>query len=154
MRIPAFSSLRLLTGNLLALACCCCFSGAAAAQEFGEPERFGENGRAFSVGQNDYYLLSRRSYISEDSRGYEGQIRQVKKYPGGGYEIKIRDFLARCVAPFDNMTYVIWFEPGEQDQGKGTSVDIKNPASLPSPRLKDSYNLYWAACRNTFGKFK
>jgi hypothetical protein len=123
-------------------------------QEMGRLQTFGSDGRLFSAGPNDYFLLSRQSYVSEDSSGYEGQIRQVKKYPGGGYEIKLREYIARCVAPFDNMMYVVWYEAGQREQGASHSVDIKNPGRFPGLATKDSYNLYWAACHGEFRKFK
>lgn len=124
-------------------------------QDMGRLETFGTEGRLFSSGSiDDFFLLSRQSYLTEDSRGYEGQIRQVKKYPGGGYEIKIRDYLARCVAPFDNMTMVTWYEPGQTDRSTGRMVEIKSPDKFPGAGTKDSYNLYWAACHGRFRKFR
>lgn len=130
------------------------FCASLRAQEVGPLQTFGSDGRLFSAGDNDYYLLSRRSYMTEDSSGYDGQIRQVKKYPGGGFEIKIKDYIARCNAPFDNDVLVVWFEPGEKETGQGRSVAIKRPDKFPGSATKDSYNLYWAACHGNFKKFK
>ncbi len=124
----------------------------AHSQEFGPIQTFGSNGRLFSAGDNDYFLLSRQSYATEDSTGYQGQIRVVKKYSGGGYEIKMRDYIARCNAPFDHMVQIVWSEPGKE--GSEHTVAIKNPTNFPAEVTKDSYNLYWAACHGQFRKFK
>jgi hypothetical protein len=124
----------------------------AAAQEMGAPQTYGTDGRLFSAGTIDYFLLSRRSYLTEDSSGYEGQVRAVRKYPGGGYEIKLKDFTARCIAPFDNIVQIAWSDPAQQ--GSKHVVPVKNPAKFPRQDAKESYNLYWAACRNVFQKFK
>jgi hypothetical protein len=128
--------------------------GSAICQELGPIERFGADGRLFSSGGDDYFLLSRQRYVSEDSSGYEGQVRIVKKYPNGGYEIHMRDYIARCVAPFDKQVYVVWAAAGEMDSKPGEPISITNPESLPNAANKESYNLYWAACHNQFRKFK
>ena len=146
--------MRLANSYLLLAFSVAVFAGMANAQEMGPLQTFGSDGRLFSSSGDDYFLLSRQSYATEDSRGYDGQIRQVKKYPGGGYEIKMRDFIARCVAPFDNMVYVVWYQPGARDESTSRSVDIKTPHRFPGAATKDSYNLYWAACHGQFRKFK
>jgi hypothetical protein len=120
------------------------------AQQLGEVKAFGDNGRLFSPGSIDYYLLSIQSYMTEDSTGYLGSVRAVKKYPGGGYEIKIKDYSARCVAPFDHIVQITWSEPGTENS---VSVPI-NPDKRPAADTKESYNLYWAACRGQFQKYK
>jgi hypothetical protein len=128
------------------------YGGTARAQETGPLEKFGTDGRLFSSGQDDYFLLSKQSYVSEDSAGYSGQVRIVKKYEGGGYEIKLKNFSARCRAPFDNIVAIYWSEPGNEDAPD--PVEIKNPNRFPGAAVKDSYNLYWAACYGQFRKFK
>jgi hypothetical protein len=125
----------------------------AQSQEMGPSETFGSDGRLFSSGDDDYYLLSRQSYVSEDSAGYEGQLRIRRKYANGGYEIKIMDYTARCSAPFDNMVMVTIREAGSNDYDSGR-VDIKVPDRHPGSGKKPSYNLFWAVCRNQFRKFK
>jgi hypothetical protein len=97
-------------------------------------------------------MLSRQSYATEDSSGHQGQVRAVKKYPGGGYEIIVKDYIARCYAPFDHMVEIIWSNPGQEDSAH--SVAIKNSSKLPEQATKESYNLYWAACHGQFQKFK
>jgi hypothetical protein len=125
---------------------------AAVAQERGPLQDYGTDGRLFSSGTIDYFLLSRRSYLSEDSGGYDGQVRAVIKHPGGAYEIKLKDYFARCNAPFDHMVYIAWSDPGQQESTH--SVSIKTPTRFPGEAAKESYNLYWAACHNVFQKFK
>jgi hypothetical protein len=79
-------------------------------------------------------------------------VRAVKKYPGGEFEIIMKDYIARCYAPFDNMVEIIWSDPGQQ--GSEHSVPIKNPTRFPGQATKESYNLYWAAWQGQFLKFK
>jgi len=123
------------------------------AQEVGTLQSYGTDGRLFSTGEIDYFLLSRQSYGTEDSIGYTGQIRIVKKYAGDGFEIQMRDYTARCTS-YDENIYVMWSEAGKGDSGEGRMVDIKTPNRLARPAVKDSYNLYWAACKGQFRKFK
>jgi hypothetical protein len=129
------------------------FSNSVSSQEMGSLQTFGADGRLFSSGHDDYFLLSRQGYATEDSSGYEGQVRIKKNHPNGGYEIIMRDYLARCRS-YDRMVYVVWFDAGERDQGGGHNVDIKNQGASPGSAEKDSYNLYWAACQGQFRKFK
>jgi hypothetical protein len=125
---------------------------AGLAQELGPLQTFGSDGRLFSAGTIDYFMLSRQSYATEDSSGHQGQVRAVKKFSGGGYEIILKDYIARCNAPFDNMVEIIWSDPGQQ--GSERSVAIKNPSKFPGQATKESFNLYWAACQGQFLKFK
>jgi hypothetical protein len=127
-------------------------SGAAWSQEMGPIQTFGNKGRLYSSGSDDYFLMSRQSYATEDSSGYEGQLRLVKKYEGGGYEEKLMDYIARCNAPFDHNTYVVVREAGSEEYGD--SVNIATPEKFPGQTKKPAYNLYWAACHGQFSKFK
>ncbi len=120
----------------------------------GRLETFGSEGRLFSSGGDDYYLLSRQSYLTEDSGGYEGQIRVIVNYANGGYEQKMQDYIARCNAPFDGMVTVMIRESGEKDYDYNKSVRIISPGKLPDMSKKAAYNLYWAACHQQFRKFK
>lgn len=125
---------------------------AAICQERGVPQTYGPDGRQFSSGTIDYFLLSRASYLSEDSSGYEGDVRAVRKYEGGGYQIILKHYVARCAAPFDNRVQVTWSDLG--DEGNSSSVVIVNAARFPGEQNKESYNLYWAACHEQFRRFK
>jgi hypothetical protein len=82
------------------------FADPAHSQELGQVESFGSDGRQFSSAQIDYFLLTRQRYVSEDSSGYQGDVRAVKKFPGGGYEVILKRYIARCSAPVDNQVYV------------------------------------------------
>jgi hypothetical protein len=121
-------------------------------QEMGPAQTYGQDGRLFSSGTIDYFLISRQRYVSEDSSGYEGDVRAVKNYPGGGYEIILKHYIARCVAPFDNNVQVIWSNPG--DESNSNSVKIVRPDKFSGQENRESYNLYWAACHEQFRKFK
>jgi len=127
-------------------------TGKLCAQELGQIQSYGPEGRLYSRdGDDEYYLLSRQSYLTEDSSGYEGQI-SVKTYSGGGYQVKIMRFTARCRAPFDNFTYVWIGEP--EDDSAQTTTNIQRADNRPSKAHKTAYNLYWAACEEQFEKFK
>jgi hypothetical protein len=139
-------------GIFLAIVSALNFAHLAHSQELGQEETFGTDGRQFSAGQIDYFLLSRQRYVSEDSSGYQGDVRAVKKFPGGGYEIVLKRYIARCSAPVDNLVYVSWSNPGEQSNPH--MVSIKNPGKFPGQDAKESYNLFWAACHGQYRKFK
>jgi hypothetical protein len=140
------------TGILLVIVSVLHFAYPARSQELGQVETFGSDGRQFSSAQIDYYLLTRQRYVSEDSSGYQGDVRAVKKFPGGGYEIVLKRYIARCSAPVDNQVYVSWSNPGEESNPH--TVSIKNPGKFPGQGAKESYNLFWAACRGQYRKFK
>lgn len=125
---------------------------AAIAQEKGNPQTYGADGRQFSSGTIDYFLLSRESYVTEDSSGYVGDVRAVRKYEGGGYEVILKHYVARCIAPFDKSVQIVWSNPGEENDP--TYVNIVNPSKSPGEAKKESYNLYWAACHQQFRRFK
>lgn len=90
--------------------------------------------------------------MTEDSSGFGGDVRIIKKYEGGGYEIILKQYIARCFAPFDKMVQVIWSDAG--DENNSITVDIVNAGRFPGEGKKDSYNLYWAACHEQFRRFK
>jgi hypothetical protein len=119
-------------------------------QEIGGVETFGGKGRLYSTGSNDHYLISRQSYATEDSSGYEGRLRIVKKYGGGAYEEILMDYTARCNA-YDKMIYVSIRKAGIED---GESIDIKGQNKFPGQEKKAAYNLYWAACHGQYRKFR
>jgi hypothetical protein len=124
----------------------------AYSQELGQLETFGSDGRQFSAGTIDYFLVTRQRYVTEDSSGYQGDVRAVRKFPGGGFEIVLKRYTARCAAPFDNLLSVSWNNPGEESTPH--IVDIKNAAKAPARSVKESYNLFWAACHGKYRKFK
>jgi hypothetical protein len=123
----------------------------AGAQQLGALETYGADGRLYSLDKNEHYLLSRQPYQSEDSSGYMGQIRFVIKYEGGGYEIKTREYTARCRA-VDDQSQVVTYEPGREEDTSSTAAI--HPAKTPSADMKNAYNLFWAACYGKFRKFK
>ena len=122
-----------------------------AAQQSDETQEYGTDGRLFSSGADDYYLLSRKAEGNEDSTGYVGQVRVVHHYQGAGYQILMKDYSARCRAA-DNTLSVIWFKAG--DQSNPYMVRIDHPDRSPASDQKESYNLYWAACYGKFAKFR
>jgi hypothetical protein len=97
------------------------------AQEMGKLETFGADGKLYSSGADEYYLLSRQSYATEDSTGFSGQVRIKENYPGGGYEILFRDYTARCFAPFDKLVEVIVREAGKEEFNDNDTVEITSP---------------------------
>jgi len=124
------------------------------AQEMGKLETFGADGKLYSSDPDEYYLLSRQSYGTEDSSGFSGRIRIKKNYAGGGYEILLRDYTARCFAPFDKLVEVTVREVGKDEFNNNDMVEITSPERFPGAAKKHAYNLYWAACHNRFQRFK
>lgn len=119
-------------------------------QERGPLQSFGPEGRLYSSGQDQHFLLSRQSYGAEDSTGYEGQVRIVVKYPTGGYEIKIRNYIVDCTGEANSVA----FRDSGQSDTEYPDAHPVTPGKSPTPRQKDAYNLYWATCHGQFRKFK
>jgi hypothetical protein len=124
---------------------------ATIARANGETKTYGDDGRLFCSGNDDYYLLSRQPESDEDATSYVGQVRVVHHFEGGGYEILMKDYSARCAAA-DKTFFVTWFKAG--DESNPYTVRINNPHQRPASNKKESYNLYWAACYEQFRKFK
>jgi hypothetical protein len=124
---------------------------ATIAQADGETKTYGDDGRLFCSGNDDYYLLSRQSEGDEAATGYVGQVRVVHHFEGGGYEILMKDYSARCRAA-DRVPFVTWSKAG--DDSTPITVRIDHPDRAPKPSEKESYNLYWAVCEGKFRKFK
>jgi hypothetical protein len=114
-------------------------------------ERFGKSGKLYSLAKENtatekYFLLARRGISSEDGLYSDGTIRTVKEVPGA-YAISESEFSATCSS--DNPISV---SIGSDPQKKQTAV---NPSLKSPPRgQKHSYNLWWAACKNQFKKFR
>jgi hypothetical protein len=155
--MPVFWGAFMLTRLYFAVLFCVALNISARSQEdVGPLETFGTEGRPFSTGRNDYYLLSRQHHLNEDFNGYDGRVRKIKRFEGGGYEIELKEFVIQCSSPAhpDMTSYVIWYDDGQKDISEGYQVDIRNPTKFPGEGKKDSYNLYWAACHKQFRKFK
>lgn len=133
---------------LFAFAASVTTANSASSQERGVVVNFGLDGRLYST---DRYLLTRQSYGTEDSVGYEGQFRVVKRYEGGGYELETYDYLARCRA-VDSNSSIVTFRPGSHEETLA-SVEV-NLEKHPGPGLTNAFNLFWAACYGQFRKFK
>jgi hypothetical protein len=120
----------------------------AASQQMGPIENFGTDGRLYST---DRYLLSRQSYGTEDSVGYEGQFRIIKRYEAGGYELETYDYIARCRS-VDNSSEIMTFRSGNREEPLA-SVKV-DTGKRPGSGLTNAFNLFWAACYGQFRKFK
>jgi hypothetical protein len=138
--------------SALCIAASCGFGSPVVGQQIGEIQTFGPNGRLYSRDRNEHYLLSRQAYGTEDSVGYRGQIRLVIHRDRGGYEILTRDYVARCRAG-DEPPSVATYEQGREEE-TSNSTRIGNANRPPSVRLKNAYNLFWAACYGQYRKFK
>lgn len=122
-------------------------------QTTGVTQTYGDDGRAFSSGKDDYFLLSRTQFgeNDEDISGYLGEVRVVHHFDGGGYEILLKDYRVACRAE-ENSATVVWYKTG--DHSDPDTVTIRSPNKSPKASVKESYNLYWAACLEKFRKFK
>jgi hypothetical protein len=113
-------------------------------------EEYGADGRLFSSGSDEYFLLSKTSDQRENSSGYRGQTRVVHHFRTGGFEVLMKDYTAWCVTA-DNYPSVSWSTTG--DANTPVTIPIRS-MSKPKSQQKESYNLYWAACRGKFRRFK
>jgi hypothetical protein len=117
----------------------------------GEAQSYGDDGRLFSSGDDDYFLLSRMTKNEGEIPGYAGQVRVVHHFSGKGYEILVKDYSVTC-APEGTPSTVNWFKAG--DHTAPINVSIKKPSEAPKQNVKESYNLYWAVCFEKFKKFQ
>jgi hypothetical protein len=116
----------------------------------GQVQTYGEDGRLFSSGNDEYFLISRMAK-SDDVPGFLGQVRIVHHFPSSGYEILLKDYVVTCTAE-GNPSAVDWFKTG--DHGAAANVAVTQTNFAPKPDVKESYNLYWAACLDKFLRFK
>jgi hypothetical protein len=123
----------------------------ALAQAYGKTESYGDNGKSFSEGKDDYFLLSRTGTNDAPTSGYIGQVRVVHHFEGGGYEIILKDYSVTCNAR-ENSPSVIWYKAG--DHSTHVTISVTQPNRHPKQAVKESYNLYWAACFEKFGKYR
>ena len=113
----------------------------------GRVETFGPKGRLFSAGPTGrFFLLSRQSFTAEHGAGYTGDFRIVTDgtMPAEwrlGYEI-----ICNSVRAGYRSVQVIDRDKATQDT---------SPASGPrTGAAKEVQNLYWAACRSRFLRFR
>jgi hypothetical protein len=117
----------------------------------GQIQTYGEDGRLFSSGNDEYFILSRMAKSDDEAPGYIGQVRVVHHFPGSGYEILMKDYAVTCTTE-ENPATVNWFKAG--DHSAPVNVPIEQTNNAPKPEIKESYNLYWAACHERFQRFK
>jgi hypothetical protein len=115
-----------------------------------EAQQYGTDGRLFSSGSDEYFLLSKSPDQREDWNGYTGQVRVVHHYHSGGFEIWMKDFSARCLTA-DNLPSIAWSNAGETSAQ--ATIRIRG-AARPKSDLRESYNLYWAVCHDRFRRFR
>lgn len=120
---------------------------------FGPTEFFGNGGRLFAkedsgTGIREYYVLNRREYATEDSRGKEGNAKMIIRYSGGGYEMRQMKYLVRCVVIDDDVTVSLRESHVEPNQW----VTIRDGGLSPPAGEMTAYNLYWAVCHDQFQK--
>ena len=123
--------MRLLQSILQLCALTFCMLGSVThSQELGSIETFGTNGRLYSLDKNEHYLLTRQSYGTEDLTGYQGQIRLVINYEGGGYEI----FYPRIYCSLSRGGRKVFRDDvraGSRREETSSSARIVNPTSCP-----------------------
>ena len=114
-------------------------------------EFFGEQGKLFSETADDkLYLMDKSAFSTEDTTGFEGRVRIQHNYPEGGYEIKFKAYTAVCsgvgIEPYISLK-------DEHAASSDSMFTITNPG-MPHPKNKSYVNLYWAACKGQFRKFR
>lgn len=127
----------------------CSQATVAVCQEYGPVRTYGTSERLYStlVGDpitRESYLMSERTYRSEDSFGKEGIIRYLFKYADGQTETAIMNFFIRCGAVNDPDKHFVRVWANSEDQAQETK--IKNPQDTPTGFNKDAYDLFRAVC--------
>jgi len=126
----------------------------AEAQGPGQDEYFGRDGKLFSVERSGSdrikrYLLNRRPISGEDGFYYDGKIRTRTDIDGGGYTIDETAFFLECSSAAEEVSVRFG---SEIDRGSGTR--IQKGRQKPGRSELNAYNLWWAACKDEFRKFK
>jgi hypothetical protein len=147
----------------------CCSAGAQQyAQHSGPKEYFG-NEKLFSIEVSgsdtiEYFLLYKEPF---PGGSYDGKIRKETDIPGGGYTNDELEFMINCgntertydpnVTIFDFVKKARIEGPREQaertNEWESEYVVDRNILNPPRVQLK-GYNLWWAACKSQFLKFR
>lgn len=116
---------------------------------------FGEEGRLYSKGEDDSFLLWQQNGYYGGHEYASGAIRTRKKYEGGGYEDQRLHFYITCTREgISNFVSVVSLSEREDSPKPLAVIGIERPDKRPSPAKLAAYNLYWAACRAAFQKFR
>lgn len=118
-------------------------------QEYGPVRTYGPSERLYSTLEGnpisrESYLMSERTYRSEDSFGKEGIIRYLFKYANGETETVVMNFFVRCGAVDDSNKHFVRVWANAEDEAQ--EIKIKNPQDTPSGINKDAYDLFRVVC--------
>lgn len=116
---------------------------------------FGATGKLYSVvranGETErQFLLRKRSLVGDHGFYIEGSIRQVLEIPGGGYSNNQEQFHVVCSHESERLS-VQFGADGDQNK-RAIVIAANKPPNRQSQR--HAYNLWWAACKNQFQKYK
>lgn len=118
--------------------------------ELGKVETFGPRGRLFATeGARKLVLMSRQSYGAEHATGFAGTFRVIE----GSTQ---RDYRYETVCASERKGYrlVRATLEGAKEQDEAYSANVNERLKAPKQAEKAAYNLYFAACRRQFGRFK
>jgi hypothetical protein len=135
----------------LALAVCIvCFEATiASCQEYGPVRSYAGAGRLYStlVGDpvtRESYIISDRTYRSEDSYGKEGTLRYTFKYSDGQSDSALMKFFVRCKSVSSDLEVQVWASDQQQEQARASVIKDNN--RTPSGIERDAYDLYRTLC--------
>jgi hypothetical protein len=140
----------------LALVAFALLPGSVAAQndepnvELGKVESFGPRGRVFATeGTRELVLMTRQSYVAEHGAGFAGAFRVIE----GGTQ-RVYRYETVCASERKGYRLVRATQEGAKEQDEAYSASIDEAIKAPKPAEKAVYNLYFAACRKQFMRFK
>jgi hypothetical protein len=118
--------------------------------ELGKIESFGPQGRVFATDRSGkLFLLSRQSYAAEHGAGFTGEFRVVE-----GTEQRLYRYETVCASERKGYRLVRATAPGAKEPDPAYSASIDERLKAPKPAEQAAYNLYFAACRKLFRRFK
>ncbi len=118
--------------------------------ERGKVEAFGATGRLFDTdGRSRFFLLSRQPFAAEHGAGFSGEFRIVTQ--GATPAQQTSDYEVICDSTRTGYHPLRVKGPG----GTRDSYVLPDVSHRPATGgARAMYNLYWAACRKQFGKFR
>ena len=108
----------------------------------------GASGRLFSDGPaGRFFLLSRQSFAAEHAGGFSGAFRIEEAGTKAERRLTYEAICASERPGYRNVT-VIGPDKSTRD------VHPMSETQKPAPAYRDMHNLYWAACRKQFRRFR
>ena len=123
--------------------------------KYGKVERFGPKGRVFATdGARKLVLRWRRSYAAEHGAGFIGEFRVIESTTPRISTERAYRFETVCASQRKGYRLVRATADGAKDPDEAYSMSVDETNRKPGAAEKAAYNLYYAACRKKFLRFR